>query len=617
MTGAVRLVTNKPSTEAFAGKLDMTYAEIEDGTEDQIVNAMLNIPVTDTFAIRAVGFYNDSGGFIDQLDWNTGAPRNSDVDDAETTGGRISLQWQATENLTLSAMYMNSDADRGALSQANDDLLQAVSVDTSMEDELDVYNFTLEYAFDWADLVASSSWFKRDTLRISDLGGLIAAVDSIFAPVGFGPFNSAFTDEQINAEAFTQEIRLVSNGEGPWQWTAGVFYKDHEHQFAFNGLSDPVIPSELITPTAAFFQMLFLEGCVLGVPVSPPGCTPEQMSRIVPISDLYVFDTQGTIEQKAVFGEVSYDFNDQWQILLGARFFQEDRDSFHDDGGLFPMLLAGNLPARYVAEGDDDVVSPKLTLKYQASDDTMWYATYSEGFRSGGQNDFFSILPGAVESYDSESLTNYELGVKGSFADGRVAYSAAFFYMEWEDIVLNVIEGPGGLSEAADNAGDASSTGVDFELQALLAEGLSLTLGGTFLEAETEDELVLPTALGQPGIPVASGTRLPGVAEKSLNMALTYETPVTDGLLGMARLSYSYSDGALSTLAGGFESPSYNLVNLRFGVVAENWEVAVFSNNVLDEEVIYDVIEFPNPWVGSTGVRGRPRTIGLNVRFGF
>ena len=617
MTGAIRLVTEKPSTEAFAGKLDMTYADIKDGSEDQIVNVMLNIPVTDNFAIRAVGFYNEAGGFIDQVDWNTGVPVGNDANDAETTGGRISARWEATDKLTISALYMNSDADRGALSMANDDLMQAVSVDTSMDDELDIYNLTIEYGFSWADLVASSSWFKRDTLRISDLGGLIPAIDQIFAPAGFGPFNSAFTDEAINAEAFTQEIRLVSNGEGPWQWTAGVFYKDHEHQFAFNGLSDPVVPGAAVTPTAAFFQMLFLEGCVLGVPVSPPGCSADQMSRIVPISDLYTFDTQGTIEQMAVFGEVSYDINEQWQILLGARVFSEERDSFHDDGGLFPLLLAQNLPARYVTKGDEDVVSPKLTLKYQANDDLMFYGTYSEGFRSGGQNDFFSILPGAVESYDSETLTNYEFGVKNQLLGGRVAISAAVYYMEWEDIQLNVIEGPGGLSEAADNAGDASSTGIDFEMQALLAEGLDLSIGATLVEAETEDNLELPTALGAPGIPVPAGTRLPGVAEKSFNAALNYRFPLSDALTGMARLSYSYTDGALSTLSSSLVSPSYSIVNLRVGVESENWQLALFSNNLLDEEIVYHASVFQSPWVGAENTVGRPRTVGLNVRFSF
>jgi hypothetical protein len=138
------------------------------------------------------------------------------------------------------------------------------------------------------------------------------------------------------------------------------------------------------------------------------------------------------------------------------------------------------------------------------------------------------------------------------------------------------------------------------------------------LEAETDDDFLVADPAGVTGITVPSGTRIPGAAETTFSTYGEYRFAFTNNLGGLARISYSYTgDSIVSLTRPEFETPSYYLLNARFGIEAEKWELSIFGDNLTDEFVTYKAETFPQPFVGTVWGIGRPRTIGVNLRLIF
>jgi len=243
----------------------------------------------------------------------------------------------------------------------------------------------------------------------------------------------------------------------------------------------------------------------------------------------------------------------------------------------------------------------------------MTYAQYSKGFRSGGQNVF--LLPGAPVFYDPETLTNYEIGFKSTFWDGRARLNVAAYHMAWKDFQAIVIEGMGGAGEARDNVGDAHSTGVDVEFTIRPVSGLTWTIGGSLLEAETDEDYTIDNKF------VPAGTRIPDVSEISFNTALQYNFPIIKDIIGFCRAAYSYAGDAQAVfLNSGLTTPSYQIVNFRAGIEEKNWQLAVFANNIFDEYLYYQKAYAGADLYDGTATLnsvGRPKTIGISLKYNF
>jgi len=243
------------------------------------------------------------------------------------------------------------------------------------------------------------------------------------------------------------------------------------------------------------------------------------------------------------------------------------------------------------------------------------YGTISEGFRSGGQNDFFSFLPGAPIDFEPETLTNFEIGYKSILLDGRMVFNAAAYYMDWKDLQATILEGPGGAFEAQGNVGDAHSLGIDLELNWEPVDGLVFNASATILEAETDEDFILGDPDGFPDI-APKGSRIPGVAEQTFNLGGQYNFEFSSGLGSFVRLDYAYVGDSTDILINPVLVESYQIVNARWGIEAERWSAALFVNNLMDEFITYDKARPEDDiWVGQTWTVGRPRTIGVTVRF--
>jgi outer membrane receptor protein involved in Fe transport len=499
--------------------------------------------------------------------------------------------------MTLDVSAMINDAERGNRNRATDDLVGTFSVAESSEDDLSAYNGTLTYRFDAADLVVTASYFDRSVDAVIDQAGLVGGVNYVFDLIGI-PIDVAgvFINQDISAKTFTTEARLVSTRPGPLQWTAGLFYKDLDNEFSLISDSVPTIPPQV---------WVAISNAITGGQLS--------------IEEGYFTASESSNEQLAAFGEASWDFNEAWTLVAGGRLFKEERESTTHYGGVFPLLQGGPPPGQSRSEGDETVFNPRLSLRYKVSGDMMTYGTISRGFRGGGQNDLFTLVPGGTEDYDPEYLTNYELGLKSTWNQGRLLFNAAAFYLDWEDLQAVTAEGAGGIGETIGNIGNAHSVGVDLELRALVTEGLDLALAATFLQAEIDDDVQVPDPAGGPPLTVPDGTRIPNTAESTFSIVATYRTELTAQLAGFMRGTASYVGDAISSLTRADDVvPSRTVLDLRIGVEGERWQAYVFADNLTDEEIKYSQVDFDDLATGEDQFFfGRPRTIGVNFRINY
>lgn len=592
MAGTVRMIAARPDASAFGAKVDGTWSTTEEGDDNTIANAMINVPIIDDeLALRVVGGRNSMGGWIDNVQFGTGTLREEDANSSDSTNLRASLAWTPSEQLRITATYTDTDLELDGRNVGTDDLYRATSVDEPTDDELQGYNLTVEYDFGSAKLVSSTSYFDRSVLSVIDQGGLVGIVNLVFGAFGVPAIDGVYIEQSIDVDATAQEVRLVSENAGPINWTVGVFYKDQDFTYGFPGLTVPVVP-------ASVWEQL--SSILLGTPIS---------------EGLNIATDSGT-EQYAVFGELNWDIADCWHLVVGGRYFEEDRDSFTAWGGLFPVLLGGPLPGSAESEGDDSLFKPRISLRYDVGENAMVYATYAEGFRSGGQNDLYIFVPGSDFSFDSEELSSYEVGLKSQWLDNRVQLNAAAYYMQWQNLQAVVGEGPGGLGEVVGNIGDAHTQGLDVELKAIVFDGLQLSVAGNLLEAETDDDALVADPAGGPGSLVESGTRIPGSAEQTLALMADYSFPVTADVDGFARISYSYVGNALDQLTRDVQIPSYETLGARIGVGNERWQITLFGENLTDEFIATNLSPVPDSVAGvEQWTIARPRTIGLNVRY--
>jgi len=274
MAGTIRLISHKPDPTEFSGRAELTYSDTKNGEGNFIGNAVVNIPLGETLALRASGIYSDMGGYVDVLDLTTGEPLLENGNTSKTVGGRFALGWTPNDKLEINLSAIVNSAEQGLFSWGNEDYIHSTSVPSNLDDDMNAYNLTIDYDFGFANFVSSTSYFDRDLIGFVANDGLVPIVRGLYGLFGLpaaGPVTGVFIDQDITSEAFSQELRLVSNSSGKLQWTAGLFYKEQDFSNFFSGQSVPET-----TEAEVLFVSMFLTG--------------------LPLTDNLVVDNSGTYE---------------------------------------------------------------------------------------------------------------------------------------------------------------------------------------------------------------------------------------------------------------------------------------------------------------------------------
>lgn len=631
LAGTIRVISNAPDTSAVDAALDASYGQIEGGEANSNINLMFNLPlIEDRLAVRVTGFHSEEGGWIDRIDpivtasflpppnpilgpavpdvlstFTAGAVTEN-ANDATTTGGRAQVRWTPTADFTATLSAMGQNSERRFRNRGTEDRVGTFSTSLErMDDKFEVYSLVLEKEVSFGSFLSSSNYFDRQINQIQDQIGIIPLANQIGFPITGGAFTfqGSRAEFDIGVTEFNQEFRFVSDFDGPFQLTTGVFYRDRDIYFRIRAPQEPLLPGAVANA---------MSGGLLGL-LFAPNPVPDGFGDLDSISD-------SNTTQTAVFAEGTYEINDQWTFLLGARYFEDERESLTTATSLFSGIP---FPTDFASEASESVFNPRASITFEPSDNLTTYFSIGRGFRSGGQNDLYPLVAGATADdlvYDPETLTTYELGLKYYQREMGLNFNAALFYNQWQDLQVVTAEGTGGVGEIIGNAGDARSIGLDLELNWRATDNLTIAGAATFLDTKLEDVIASGTSIAEADIPE--------VADTTASLSATYRAPVSQGMDLFLRGAVAYRSDALSSLLR-IGTPSeridgYTTLDLRGGVETSRWSLFLFVDNATDEFIPLSRFVTTNPSNPTGGdpvtgddlfFQGSPRVIGVNLRW--
>jgi iron complex outermembrane receptor protein len=618
-SGTLRVITNKADSSGFEAWAEAQANGVREGGNGHDLSAMVNVPlVADKLALRLVGFTSEDAGYIDNVlspslggTYDNADVVDEDVNRIKTKGGRASLRWDATDdvNLTLNALFQDVRADgHGDVSLDGGDLEQVRFSEESMDDKWYQLALTLNASLPFGEATVTASYFDRKFEYEADATAYEFGFNqSGYVVYDFGgdPRGFATNNEKTHITALEARLQSRADSESRWGWIAGAFYSRETGTTAF----DSYVRGYADTPSFEYFSEY--EANLTGSPLAP--------------TDRWFlgrYDTE--LEQKAVFGELSYDITERFTITAGGRWFDYSRDNAQQQRQ--PEGFSGYTLLDVSRQSSEDGFVKKLNLTYEIDRNRMVYATFSEGFRVGGANQLkpASALP---STYESDTLTNYEVGAKTEWLDNRLRVNLAVYDMKWDNFAVQIEDPqPGVFQLGFVNLPSATIRGIEADFVMSLAEGWELD--GTFSRNDTQTEaanFVVESDDGETyAFPVAEGSRLPLTPDWSASLGLEYRPQAR--LLGarpFARLDYSYVGDSVNALEGieavvgsGLVAlqENYQVGDVRFGLEGEHWQGSIFVDNISDERAQLYV---NNRWNAQRLSINRPRTIGIQVRYNF
>jgi len=638
LAGAVRVITERPSFDTAQAMVTARYSSTDYGGSSPAVEALVNIPVSEHFAMRLSGYYEDLAGFIDQHQMDLyGNPTGEILEDANvqtTSGGRLVMAWRPRDNFEITGMVMGermtldnnsyftapSPGGGPALDSVFGQLFNQLGIgapnygpvdgdpNAPYEDPIVLGHMLTPSETEYLLGSVRFQWQISDNVElISNFSEwddayhtVLDGTEAFTYYADQGPFLMEADYNTENSD-FTNETRIQSTWDRRFQFTVGFFYHDRDEYYYTR------FPSPLGT---TYFG---------GLPDTPDGYT-------------FWSDSQRLRKEMALFGQVSYDLSDRWRIALGARAFKFDFSSWDHFRGNW--LFVDNGETFIEAETDASDWVPSLNLQFRPAPETLLYAAASEGFRMGGTN--FPLpdtdacraevlartgLEEIPAGYDSDSLWNYELGLKKGLANGRVTTNVAAFYMDWDQTQVAT----GSLCQLNGeviNVGSVKSQGFEVELQAAVTTGLTVGVNAAYVDAVIQEDYAPP---GSTLPPIAvKGQALPDIPKWSWNILGQGIFPISGAVQGFVRGDYSHRDERVSYFSyapqyAGIRADAYDLLNLRTGVYWEHWEFAIFMENVTNE---LPSLLGRSGLASSQGFRPldltlRPRTVGATAIWRF
>lgn len=641
--GAIRLVPTEPQFEQLNGAVEASGGLVAHSDDyDRTVSALVNVPLGATVALRMSLRGDQEAGFVDQLGVmeRRGGPTSApvpanpsdlagspgvfetveDMNENESESARISLRWAPNDQLDVVAAFNYSDfsGEYGPLANtAYDGGTNPIDGSTDYP-ALGDYEFispartpydrqsrmgSLDASYDlgFATVSSTTSYLESDGESYLDSTFGVLQLPAPFIPYYAGdPLNPRFlavSQFGDDSQVFTQEIRLVSNGEERLNYIVGAFYQREDRE-------------------ANWF--IFGPGTAEQTAASPGGID-------VPVDQTLDMRSDYALEDYSLFGELTYSLTDNLDVTGGVRHFVQDTE--RDIVSALPLF---GIVEKGSNELDARETFFKLNVSYAFLENQTAYATFSQGFRRAGVNSWpttgFTGENPDLLAYESDVVDNYEVGVKGYL--GEYQYAADVFFVAWDKPQIGGTT-PFLVWPAVLNAEEAESKGVELELSGPLFGSLEFSIGYSYADAQLSQDLCIDASVGNGvlvpcAISAEEGDRLPGAPEHSATGSLLYERSFGEYLV-TASLNANYKGGISDQLPTPSQPtslqtmPAYWLVNAYVGFDRGPWQVSVYALNLFDER---PVLGFPQR-AGSELLQGleridtigRPRTAGVTLRY--
>ncbi|OWQ98298.1 TonB-dependent receptor [Sphingopyxis witflariensis] len=655
--GTIRIITNKPSTAGFEGRVDGEINSVKSGDIGGRLEGMVNLPISEMAALRVVGWYQHNAGYIDNVAGTRSflpTPGGITVDndefvkknfnDSEVYGGRAALKVDLDDNWTVTPTVLyQKQTSHGTFAQdprVGDLQVQRFYPD-NRSDRFIQAALTIEGKLGNFDVTYAGAYLDRKAYQINDYTDYAEAYDKLYETSGglagyFYLEDNAGNDIDprqfiIGTDHFrkmSQEFRVASPQDERFRVVAGLFYQRQSN----------AIHQDYMVPGLA--DLMSVNG--------RPGT-------------LWLTEQKRVDKDYAAFGEASFDILPNLTLTGGGRYFKYDNSLIgffgfgrnpagppfngagssrtgvagcytttgailrdNPGGTLLPAAVDGS-PCTNLADfvdgklvpkrTKDDGFTHKLNLTWKPTEDLMTYATWSRGFRPGGIN-----RRASVGSYAADFLTNYELGIKSTLADGAVRLNAAIYQQDWKKFQFSFL-GENSFTEIH-NGPNARIRGIEADINVRPTEGLTITAAASYTDAKTRNNLCKiddPTfSCTGPDVAAPAGTRLPITPKFNANATLRYAFPVGSGEMHfqsvIAHRSSATADIRVEQATDLGRISGSTTVDFAVGYDFGKYSLEMFLENAFDERA--ELARFSNCGQCNTRVQilvNRPQTIGLRA----
>ncbi len=614
--GGISVHTRRPDFDGTSG-----YTEVDVAERGHVVaEAAINLTASDQVAVRLAGYTAREDGFVsDVFDRN-----REDLIGVDKQAARLSLRFQtdrtdvnfmaefedrkqsgsvyrATERgdswETLASLF--GVALRGTIQDSDSDL------GLGQRDEAEILSFGLgiEHDLGWATVTSLTGFRDHRYSYAEDFDGTPLRI------------NDYAQDQE--GDYFEQELRLVSDSNGPLSWYAGVSYYKENIDALFTQAGDEEVMCAYYlsyygftncTDYLAYYGYVFTP--------NPNGLV--ERNRAV-----------GKYEGWAAYVDLTYAFTDTWDASIGLRYNYDQKNfkmrAFDVESDLGPFFALGFTSAGFLEDTRSwNDLTPRVLVRWRPVDDWMAYASVTAGYKSGGFGSF-AIFPDVAygtlgvtpaearpDTFEPEKAVSYELGAKGKFAGGRARIDVAAYRYDYKDL-QSVVPGQGG-GVLVDNIGEVDGWGLEAALDINLSDTVELQFSAAYAKTEAHDVQAICD-----GLDICEGNPLPELPELSYSAVLQATRPARQGdWLGRLELfGQTETGGGLQADPAGAQG-GWTEIALRLGYASSRgWKAIAYVENLTDE-FYWDGAKpnggiIPAHWFGPS----RPRTLGLRLSWDF
>lgn len=629
LAGTLRLITAKPKLGKFEGGADVEVNKFGAGDFGGLAEGFINLPLSSRVALRISAFYQHDGGYIDNipgvrtytladanpatnLTVNNARFVKNNYNDLKVYGGRAALGIDLDDNWTVTPaiIYQHQVANGTFLFDRRfGDLKVNHYTPEFNKDSWYLASLTIQGKIGNWDLVYAGGYLDHKVTSHNDYSEYTVAYDQFqgshltdFVDINgnrIDPTQSANPSDRFNK--MSHELRVSSSTADRFRIVAGAFLQRQTDEQTANF----VIPG-------------------LGRATPPIFVVPTTVDSI--------FYTRASRVDRdyALFTQADFDITDQLTLTAGVRGFSY-KNTAVGFSGLSPALSRNSRPPNCLPTTRTDLPciqfdkkasgsgeTHKVTLTYKVDADRLVYATYSTGFRPGGINRVFGIA-----SYGSDTLANYELGWKTSWFDRRLRLNGAVFHEKWDGLQFG-LAGVNGIINTY-NAGGARVSGAEADFNLRLADGLTLSGSGTYIDAKLSTDLCRINAsqnidCSLPGKSAFRGDRLPLQPKFKGSSTARYEFPL-GSIESFVQGSVNYQGMTLSRLTRVQEdllgpAKAFTTFDFSVGGTIATWTVEAFMQNAFDARGQINVSTPCNPTFCSgakTILPIKPQFFGVKV----
>lgn len=565
--GAVRYIMAKPNLSQTQGSVTAGIQFMSHGGTGWSTAGMINLPlIADKAALRVVLNARKDPGFIDNIGTGVKNSNSNRVD-----GGRILFRVEPTDSLRVTAIYLRQESD-----QADGSGISAFDYETGLGynvpgfDALQVKTAFPQRLSSMFDLTTVQADWTVGGIQLTSLTGWQHKRRTLLEDFSRDFYDPAFlgdrwtSDTFLRTKSFSQELRISNATSGDFNWLIGAFYQ---------------------SGSVRRDQQVFFE---------PRGTTPDLRFRRF-----------GDAKEKALFADFELKVTPKFIIEAGARYYKTELAYDRITGIANPGVAI-----RYTS--DEDGITPKVALRYEFSPNLAAYVLASRGYRFGGISNLGTNPVG--RPYKSDSLWNYEAGLRWSDPSGTANLDLSVFKIDWSDIQLAELfldPASGRSFLVTGNIGKAKSTGLE------LAGAVRPTSNLTFRGALAYTDAVTDGGITISGATIASGTRLPGTAklQGTFEGTLTFAGPL--GSDGRVSAVFAHTGKRQAQIDSPLSLPAYSTLDLRLALTWSGLEVSAFVNNITDTRGLSGGVDYFNPQLYREFYPIRPRSFGLSARYDF